>query len=69
MEAECDRPRGQSLLGWRMTEADRLKRVIVTPPNLAHCQHSDVCRCCCVSMQLKQLCELQGCGAEQQRDM
>lgn len=61
---QADRPWGQSLLGWRVAEGGRLRRVIVTPPNLAHCQHSDVCKCGCVSMQLKQVCELQGCGAE-----
>lgn len=38
-----DRAWGQGLLGGRMTEAARMMRVIVTPPNLDHCQHSDTC--------------------------
>lgn len=42
-----DRAWGQIPLGERMTEAGRMRRVIVTPPNLAHCQLSDVRVCGC----------------------
>lgn len=70
----------QSPLGERMTEACRMKRVIVTPPNLAYCQLLDECACfcvrvcvvrCCIRMLLKQVCvSCRGVvlDAERQRD-